>query len=89
MKKKMKLFLINVLLMVLLMVPFCIVGRIDYLTSVSDAKRAVVSLSRAGKTDEEISRYYKFSEYPHNQIFAELKKSGEFDKLVQKGREKE
>lgn len=87
--KKFKSFLINAILIALFMTPFCVFGRIDYLTSVSDAKRAVVSLSRAGKTDEEISRYYKFSEYPHNQIFAELKKSGEFDKLVQKGREKE
>ena len=86
--KKFKSFLINAILIALFMTPFCIYGRIDYLTSVSDAKIAIVSLSRAGKTAEEISRYYKFGEYPHNQIFAELKKSGEFQELVQKGQKK-
>lgn len=85
--KKVKSFLINALVMALFLTPFCVFGRIDYLTSVSDAKRAIMSLSRAGKTAEEISAFYKFGEYPHNQILAAFKKSGEFQKLVQKGRE--
>lgn len=87
MRKKIKDFFVPLVFMMLLVGIISIGGAIDYSIARSDVKASIFQLSSTGKTVEEISSFYKFSEYPHKQIFANLKRSGEFKELVRKGRE--
>jgi hypothetical protein len=80
--------MVNLLVVVLFVMPFCVYGRIDYLFARTETKRAIMSLSLAGKTEEEMAKFYKFKEYPFNRIFQEFRSSGELQELIKKGRSK-
>lgn len=74
------------LLGIVLFLALGLAGRLDQGTFLDSARRTVIILARQGWDESEIASFYKFQEYPGNRIFEELKKTGELDKLIEKGR---